>query len=317
MIAIISRPHFISVICVHNRFSWFVVFSVSLLSVFSHLNCNNPFQPEIEYTPRFNVYSVLFANTQGVYVRVTSVEKSPFGVQQPVHGASVTLNHTNTPQVRWELYDTTAVVDGDTVSFYYFPAYIRSGEQYTISVERKGYLPAAASATVPLSYVTIPNQATYIALQDTTQLKLGINFSVNVSSVASAACVQAFVECRGLDETGRLHVSFFNILPVDSLNPFIEMQGRPLPVSIDTALYKNAFILAKKYAATMKVSHIYADIIATQIDDNLYRFFITSNRTLNPLAMRTDKIVFSDIFNHTGTGIIAGASIDTTRIFLF
>ncbi|MDE3056946.1 MAG: DUF4249 family protein [Bacteroidota bacterium] len=284
---------------------------------FIFLGCNNPFQPEVEFTPRLNVYAVLFADTYGVYIRVTSVEKSPFDVQQPVHGAFVTLKFTDHPLLRWTFHDTTTVIDGDSVSFYYLPNDIIPGEDYTLSVEREGYLTATASATVPFSYVTIPDLDTYIALQDTNQLKFGINFNVNVSNLSSAAFVQVFVECRGLDDAGKFHAAFFNVLPVDSLNPFTEVETTTLPVAVDTTLYKEAFILAKKYTATLKVSHIYADIIVTQIDDNLYRFFITSNRTLNPLAMRTDKIVFSDIFDHAGTGIVAGASVDTTRIFLF
>ena len=109
----------------------------------------------------------------------------------------------------------------------------------------------------------------------------------------------------------------FNVLPVDSLNPFIELGSTSFPLRVDTTLYQNAFGLARQYAGSLRRSHLYADVIVTQVDNNLYRFFITSNNTANPLLMRTDKIIFSNIFNNAGTGIVAGASIDTTRIFLF
>jgi hypothetical protein len=296
-------------LCLH-----FASFCFLFLTSSIFLSCNNPFQPEIEYTPRLTVYSVLFANEQTVYVRVTSVTRSPLDVSQPVHGASVTLNGQGQSIA---LVDTAAVIDGDTASCYYAPATIVPGANYTISVEREGYLSATASVTVPLTYSTMPNQGTYAALLNPKDLKTEINFNVNLSGLAKAAFVQMFVECRGLDDSGNLHVSLFNVLPVDSLNPFSEVESDKLLLNIDTTLYQGAFNLAKKYAATMEVSHMYADIVVTQIDDNLYRFFMTSNRTLNPLVMRTDKIVFSNIMRNSGTGIVAGAAVDTTRIFLF
>jgi hypothetical protein len=148
--------------------------------------------------------------------------------------------------------------------------------------------------------------------------KTDIGLKVHVSGSASAEFVQMFVECRGLDNSGNFTVASFNVIPVDSLNPFTETRSvTTIPVNVDISKYKNAFNLAHQRAASLRYSHLYVDIIVTQIDDNLYRFFITSTRTVSPLLMRTDKIVFSNIFNNVGTGIVAGASIDTTRIFLF
>ena len=89
-----------------------------------------------------NVYSVLFANSNVVYVRVTSVVKSLSDVSEPVHGASVTLSGTEPgmPVQGIELADTTAVVDGDTASFYYAPVHIVPGGYYLISVSKEKYL---------------------------------------------------------------------------------------------------------------------------------------------------------------------------------
>ncbi len=294
-----------------------IVFLASL----NALGCNKPFQPEVQYTPELNVYSILFANAQTVYVRVTPVAQSPSGVSQPIHGASVKLigpGLNNTTAQTITLTDTTALIDGTTASFYYAPAQIIPGGVYSVSVVQDGYPPAYASASVPFGYATIPDQDTYSILQNPKHVQTDIYLSVNLSGSATAEFVQMFVECRGLDSAGNFSVASFNVIPVDSLNPFTETDGiTTLSMSVDSAQYKNAFNLASQYAASLKHSHLYVDIIVTQIDDNLYRFFITSTRTANPLLMRTDKVIFTNIFNNAGTGIVAGASIDTTRIFLF
>jgi len=293
------------------------LFFISLIS----LSCNQPFQPEVNYSPELNVYSVLFANAQAVYVRVTPVVQSPSDIAQQVHGASVKLvgPGLNAEMVQSiTLIDTTAIIDGSLTSFYYAPAHITPGSSYRISVIQNGYPPASATVSVPFGYATIPDQNAYSILQSPKDVQSDINLSVNLSGLATAEFVQMFVECRGLDSAGHFNVASFNVIPVDSLNPFTETDGiTTLPVSVDITEYNNAFKLAHQYATSLLHSHLYVDIIVTQIDDNLYRFFITSTRSATPLLMRTDKIVFSNIFNNAGTGIVAGASIDTTRIFLF
>lgn len=288
-----------------------------LTSLFS-LSCNQPFQPEVQYTPKLNVYSILFADAQAVYVRVMPVLDSPSGVSQPVHGASVQLfgNESGMPIRGISLADTSEVIDGDTVSFYYAPVHIVPGGNYYVSVAHDGYPPATANVTVPFGYATIPDQGTYTILRKAYNVNSEINFEVSLSGLASAAFVQMLVEYRGIDSAGDFHMGSFSVLPIDSLNPFIEVEATSLPITIDTVQYQTAFNLAELSAIHLKNYHMYVNIIVTQVDDNLYRFFITSMRTLNPLVMRTDKIIFTNIFNRAGTGIIAGASVDTTRIFL-
>ncbi len=314
---IVKLFHQYSEFVVQRLPSFIFLFLISLIS----LSCNQPFQPEVQYTPELNVYSVLFANSQAVYVRVTPVVQSPSDVAQLVHGAVVKLVGTgpsNTALQSVTLADTTVLVDGTTASFYYAPAHIIPGGVYTVSVIQDGYPPAYASASVPFGYATIPDQNAYSVLQNPKNVQTDINLTVNLSGLATAEFVQMIVECRGLDSTGNFNVASFNVIPVDSLNPFTETDGiTTLSMSVDITQYNNAFKLAHQYATSLRHSHLYVDIIVTQVDDNLYRFFITSTRTASPLLMRTDKIVFSNIFNNTGTGIVAGASIDTTRIFLF
>lgn len=288
---------------------------VSLIS----LSCNQPFQPEIEYTPKLNVYAVLFSNSQSVYVRLTSVVKSPSDISQPVHGASVTLTGTglNGTQQLVTLSDTASVIDGDTASYYYAPVHIIPNDTYTISAVKDGYPPATASVSIPSAYATIPDQNGYSVLQNPKNVQTDIQFDVNLSGLASAVFAQVIVEYRGLDAAGNFHSGSFNVIPIDSLNPFTEIESTNLYLSVDINLYQIEFKLAKQYADSLKVSHMYADIVVTQVDNNLYRYFITSTRTLNPLSMRTDKIVFTNIFDNAGTGVVGSAAIDTTRVFLF
>ncbi|HQT91120.1 MAG TPA: DUF4249 family protein, partial [Candidatus Kryptobacter bacterium] len=294
---------------------YFFPFSILLLISLVSLSCNTPFQPEEQYTPKLNVYSVLFSNSQTVSVRVTSVaESQSVGMSQPVHGATVTLSGAGQTI---GLTDTTAIVDGDTSSFYFAPMRVVPGGTYTVSVSHAGYPSAAAMVTVPSGYAAVPDQNNYSILLNPKNVKTDIGLNVNLSGTASAAFVQMLVECRGLDDSWKFHVASFNVIPLDSLNPFSEVTATTLPVDVDVARYRNAFNLAQQYADSLKLWHLYVDIIVTQVDDNLYRYFITSTRTLSPLLMRTDKIIFTNIFNNAGTGIVAGASVDTTRVFLY
>ena len=297
-----------------------IFFCISFLFSLISSNCNNPFQPEVQYTPELNVYSVLCADAHAVYVRVTPVVESPSNVSQPIHGAAVKLIGTGPSNSTGQivtLKDTTALIDGDSASFYYAPVHIIPGGLYSISVTRVGYPPVSAEAQIPSGYATIPDQTTYSLLQNPKGLKTDLTLTVNLSGLSSAMSVQMFVECRGLDYTGNLTAAFFNVIPVDSLNPFTELPATRFQLTVDTAAYENAFNLASQHADSLKLWHLYVDVIVTQIDNNLYRYFITSTHTATTLLMRTDKIIFTNIFNNAGTGIVAGASIDTTRIFLY
>ena len=301
-----------SVNIIFKKVSLFVV----LAGVLALCSCNNPFQPEVQYSPKLNVYSVLFANAPVVYVRVMPVSESPSGVSAQVHGASVTLEGSGLTGVEI-LSDTTAVIGGDTTSFYYAPVKVLPGRSYSVSVSQAGYPTSVANVDVPYSYAAIPDQTTYDGLQNPKHLHQQIQLTVNLSELASAAFVQMLVECRGIDQSGRFTTAYFNVIPVDSLNPFIELSSTKYPITVDTTDYKTAFDLADRFSQNLRPYHLYVDIIATQVDDNLYRYFITSTHTDTPLLMRTDKIVFSNIFNSAGTGIVAGACVDTTRIFLY
>lgn len=291
-----------------------------LLTSFFFVSCHSPFQPEVQFSPRLNVYSVLFANANEIYVRVTSVTRSQSGdVAQPVHGADVSLIGTEPyefyQQIR--LVDTTGVIDGDTASFYFAPISVIPGETYMVSVSKNGYPTASASATVPDQYTSVPDQNFYSALQNPEGMQPTAVFNAPVSRLASAAFARVVLEYRGLDANGNFRQGSFNVMSIDTLNPFTELTTTSLPVAIDSGAYKHAFRLAHTLADSMTAFHLYADIIVTQVDNNFYRFFVTSLRTVNPLVMRTDKIVFSNIFNGDGTGIVAGVSVDTTRVFLY
>lgn len=292
---------------------------ILLLTSFFFVCCNEPFQPEVQYTPRLNIYSILFANAHGAYVRVMSVTESPSDVSKPIRGATVGLNEWgNGIDTTYALADTSEIVNGDTVAFYFTGRQIMPGRSYRVSVNAKGYPPTYSTVvTVPFGYATLPSQSVYSFLRDPAQAFAALKLDVNLSWMASAAFVQIFVEYRGLDSSGKLHTGSFSVLPVDSVNPYTEIEAAKLEVAVDLDRYRGAFYLAQDRAKSLMVSHMYVDIVVTQIDDNLYRYFVTSMRSSDPLSMRTDKIIFTNFYSGSGTGIVSGASVDTTRIYLF
>lgn len=273
------------------------------------------------------MYSVLFANQTGAYVRLGSTVNSMKGdVAAPVHGADVGLvmqtsqfNPTDSTSIAVAdtiyLTETTTVTAGDTVSYYYANVPILSGQQYEITASKQGYDPVSATVTVPYSFVTVPDAETYARMRSPHGATLGLGFNVNLSAVTAAEFVQLLIEYRGFDDEGQFHVGSVNVTPYDSTDPFQETTSYLLSVSVGIDQYSNAFDAAKQLASSLKESHLYADIIVTQIDDPLYRFYITSGRWSDPLAMRTDKIIFSNLAN--GVGVVGAAAVDTTRIYLF
>jgi hypothetical protein len=287
-----------------------------LLSPVAFLSCNQPFQPKVEYAPKLVLYSILFANEKSVVVRLTStVSSANSNCSALVHGADVRLGTPFGFDV--PLYDSTFVNGNDTLSYYFTNYTIFGGVQYEITAKKEGYDSAYAMVTVPTGYVTIPDQNAYSAMMRPKNDSNDILLGVFLSPPTKAEFNQVLVEYRGFDNSGQFHVGSVSVFPVDSVNPFIEVLSSYVPLDVNIYQYKSAFALAQLSADSLKQSHMYVDIIVTQIDDNLYRFFITSNHTLNPLSMRTDKIIFTNIFNQQGEGIVAAAAVDTTRIFLY
>lgn len=309
---------------------WFRIckeFSVVIIVTLLFASCNSPFQPEVNYTPKLNVYSVLFANERGVYVRVLPILKSSSdSISSPVRGASVTLTSFGPADTLQsvKLVDTTAIINGKPADFYYTPIRVIPPGPYFLSVVKAGFPTVTASVAVPLGYVTIPDENTYETFKSPGNRTQNIVLTAHLSGLASAAFAQVFIEYKGLDASGRLHTGVFTLTPVDSLDPFTEINntGNPgeeieYPLTVDISRYRYLDSLAMAATDSLRSWHMYVDIVVTQVDNNLYRFMITSDREQTPLLMRTDKIVFSDIFDNAGTGIVAGASVDTTRIFLF
>jgi len=290
-----------------------VLFSMG--SVIS-LSCNSPFQPELKFTPKLVMYSLFIANSQTVAVRLTSTVSTSNGLYSAaVHGANVELEFSS--GFYWRFKDTTLTDGNDTVSVYIANMPVMGGTTYRLIARKEGYDSAYAAATVPVSYVTIPDQHGYTLMKNPINATDDITLMVSLSSPSVAELTQLLLEYRGIDGSGRLKAGMINVLPVDSLNPFSEVTAGVVPVSVPIGLYTNAFKAIKDSTKTLSTYHLYADIVITQVDDSFYRFFVTSTRGLNPLDMRTDKVIFTDISGGQGVGVVAGAAVDTTRVFLF
>lgn len=292
-----------------------------LLTCSIFVSCNQPFQPVIDYKPKLVMYSILFANESGVYVRLSSTTSQLKGdVTQPLHGASVTLvtafqagvGGGGSPTIAMK--ESYTVTSGDTDYYYYAPVYAVSGMTYGIEAEKEGYDSVSAFVTVPRSFVTIPDINTYSALRFPDSTDVNPNFDVSLSG-SSAYFVQLAVEYRGFDSTGNFRSGFVDATGSSPANPFSQVTASSITFAVSRIYYSARLAFAKHLAGNLKQSHFYADIIVTQLNDPLYRFYLTSGRWNDALAMRTDKVVFSNVTN--GQGVVGAAAVDTTRIFLF
>ena len=257
-----------------------------------------------------------------------SVTKSQSDVQQPVHGARVTVMGifaTDTTLFKVTLTDTTEVIDGDTTSFYYARAHIIPGGSYVVSVAKDGYPTATASVIVPYGYATIPDPGTYSILRDPKNAKSEINFNINLSQYASAEFVQMVIEYRGLDNAGNLHAGSFNVFPIDSLNPFTEIgslvvpftvdglvdsvvnQGLPAPLDIQVSDNDlgEAYGIAQKIALQLKDSKRVSDVLIPQ-DIDYPGLELNIDREQASLLGLTPKDVVDNVITAlTSDGMIA------------
>jgi len=173
---------------------------------------------------------------------VMTVVESPVDASKPVHGATVRLSGvSNGLYQSFTLSDSTEVIDGDTASFYFTKVRIMPGATYSVSVEMDGYPPVTATATVPIGHVTIPDQSVYSAFRDPDSTMSSVDLKVTLSNLATAVFAQTLVEYRGIDSAGRFCVGTFNVMPIDSLNPFTEIEAGTLPVEVDMYQYSRAF----------------------------------------------------------------------------
>ncbi len=287
-----------------------LLFLTSIIS----LSCNQPFQPKIEYAPKLVLYSVLFANETGVYVRLTSTKNSTAGgIAEPIHGANVRIKPSSGSYV--PLVDSTSIIDNDTVSFYFANLSVSSGQQYTVTASEQGYDSVSATVTVPYGSATVPDVESYAVLRHPDGSVINPTFVVNLSNLTAAYFYQLALEYRGFDRSGQFQMGYVDVLGNNLQNPFSEVSNYQVSGGVNVTYYDSLFNYTKQLASNLMESHLYVDIIVTQIDDPLYRFYLTSGHWSNPLAMRTDKVIFSNLAN--GVGVVGAAAVDTTRIYLF
>ncbi len=298
----------------------FLAFGILVFGSVFLTSCNQPFQPIVNYKPQLAMYSILFANKQGVYVRLFSTTGSIDGsVNNRVHGAEVGLL-MKTVTYDTAGYDTVWTEELDSVSYrdtsyyYYSPMMISSAGFYGIVAEKSGYPPVCAFATVPYSFVTIPDSKSYAALRFPDSVDYNPYFWINLGG-SVAYFPQIFIEYRGFDSTGAFHSGFINASGSTPTDPFIQSMQYGVQYTVDRFVYSSQFDEVRRVAGNLTEVHFYVDVVVTQLDDPLYRFYITSGRWYNPLAMRTDRPIYSNVIN--GEGIVGGAAVDTTRIFLY
>ena len=296
---------------------------VLLLSLFS-LSCNQPFQPEVDYKPKLVMYAVLFSNDTTVNVRLTSTSKTAdSSINNSVHGAEVFVvipvsHYDSTYRFTGDtvaLAESTIVSGGDSISYYTGHMHIQSGNSYWIQAEKKSFDPIFASVTVPNSLVSVPTPEVYSILRQPAQATSDPVFNITLSNYAVAWFPQIYIEYRGFDANGELHVGYVSLVRPSGQDPFTQLATPNVSFAFSRELYATQLKAAQQLVKSLTLSHIYVDVIVTQVNDPLYRFYLTSGRWSNPLVMRTDRIIFSNVGN--GEGIMGAAAVDTTRIYLY
>lgn len=297
-----------------------------LASLFS-VSCNQPFQPKVEYVPQLVLYSVLFSNDTTVYVRLSAMsDEADSSFNTAVHGAEVYLvrHHGYYDYADSTLRDITdtavfaessAFAGEDTVYYYKTFTRIVPGGLYTLTAKKEGYNSITGATLIPYSRVTVPTKAVYAILRLPSEATSNVVFDVALTSPTVAWFPEVAIEYRGFDANGRLHAGYVDVMGQGSQEPFRQVSNYDVSFSVPHEYYADRLKEAQQLTKDLALCHYYVDVIVTQINDPLYRFYITSGRWNDPLVMRTDKIVYSNL--QGGLGVLGAAAVDTTRIYLY
>ena len=273
------------------------------------------------------MYAVLFSNDTTVNVRLTSTSKTAdSSINNSVHGADVSIitsnyNHDPTDSTYKNmsgtvvLAESTIFVGRDSVSYYTAHTRVVGGQNYEIIAKKDGYDPLFANTSVPYSKVSVPTPQVYSILRQPSQVNSDPNSNITLSYPTVAWFPQLVIEYRGFDGNGQLHVGYVDLIGQGAADPFIQLSGYNVSFSVDRSYYADRLKAAESNGNALAFYHIYVDVIVTQVNDPMYRFYLTSGRWSNPLVMRTDKVIFSNVFG--GNGILGAAAVDTTRIYLY
>jgi hypothetical protein len=286
----------------------------ALLFTFLFAACNQPFEPEGPVNNALVVFSILNAQTDTQYVRLTTTSGSSTApvitdafVTMTSQGGTVYFHDTT---VQW--LDASGK-PSPTVVYVAYNFSPREGWQYTLTASRPSGLSTSATTTA-LAAPTLdlmPNTPKEFTLQ------------LKFNSVAGAYVTHFYFDYYALinngwklireevpengfrDVNGDSVTVYPTIAPVRSVadyHPYVQVQ-------FDSVLYvQEQKRLFKLYNGEVVFMHLEFDV--TQIDDILYGYYYINNGLVDPSTIRLDQ---SDYTNFAGGYGVFGSRTGVQR----
>ncbi len=272
--------------------------------------CNSPFRPDQSYSPKLVVYGIAFRGDTTLTVRVetdSNVPISDSSSETKINGLSGTLFSSTGGNVE-NLADQYL----NNLNFLVGHVTMSGRSRLMLVVSAKDYPDCTARLTVLDSGIIYPAYYTISILRQPGDADKDPSFMIYPSSMASAMRLDMKLIYNGTDQFGRSVSGTIPLNPSfqrDSTSYFLRIDGVTTEVGFRLSDYAIAYSQALSKLVSGKVVAV---VRLLQIDATLYNYYSISNGFNDPMTMRTEKPLFSNV--NGGLGFFASASYDSVTI---
>ncbi len=284
-----------------------------LVVVLSVTGCNSPFQVKQVYKPQLVLYGIAFRGDSSLVVRIerdseTSSDDSTNSTRIP--GLTGTLINGATGNSI-----TMSPVFVNSLNLLQASINLKQGSQLDVSVEATGYPNCSATLDVLDSGVIYPAYYTLSVLHEPFASQQNPLFTIYPSSHTMAIRLVITLRYQGVDLNGDPVSGEIRVNPSyeqDTTSYFLKINGAITEIDFPLQDYASAFAHATGQLSSGTVTAV---ISLLQIDATLYDFYSISNGFNDPLTMRTEKPVFTNVTD--GLGFFGSASNDSMSVNVY
>lgn len=280
-----------------------------LLAVSFNVGCNNPFEVKQDYRPMLTLYGLLVRDDSLVYLKV--LRNSPMPV-------SDSLTSTVIPGLTAQLLDVSSGIEipfllagSAGINVLVARSYIHAGSAYSLRVQASGFPECTSTATVIGTGQIEPTLGTLSAIVDPVNSQDNPTFNIYYSTATVGVGLSLVLKYDGFNHKG-IHVKGeIPVLPTyqqdEGGQPFLRrVSGSPMTIMFPHDSYMTAYIAAKD---NIDSGLITAVIRLVQVDGTIYNYYSISHGFNDPLTMRTERPVYTNIKN--GLGFWGSAAFDS------
>ncbi len=288
-----------------------ILLSVGFLAVES---CNSNFQPLQVYSPQLVVYGIAFSGDSSIVIRVDANSRSQTGGSSSsgyltgLSGTIVDKSNGETVTLSPEYVGNENLLSGRIN--------LLSGSLLDLKLNAAGYDPCSASLTVLDSGIIYPAYFTTSVMQSPgAPGQPSPQFTIYPSSNTMAIRLSMTLIYNGTGPDGNPVSGEVSVKPSyqqDTTSYLLRIGGVTTTVQFNLSDYLSAYSSA---VGKMTSGTVVAVVKLLQLDATLYDFYSISNGFNDPLTMRTEKPVFTNITG--GLGFFGSAAEDSLLIQVY